>query len=519
MRKICLIAALLVSTCWAYSQQVETARYEVPRWGRDQSFHFESFHEQGGMAVVETDQTNEEKQRLWNFVTLDTSLYELRSDLVPLPEKMTFFDSKSSDRWAAFVFLDEKQQRSDSVVFWVVSYNRLEQEFNTFIGRLPERSILQSMALIDGTLMMAVNNKGGGGFLSQYDLDHNRHRTITPGIDNDFILFQFVAMPETKEFVLAAREFVDKHYKATAFLVYSRDGLLLQSHRFENGENAGLGRMCFAFDRQHQLTVYATLERESNKKVTVEGMTEDFSKEAVGVTWIKFAFAGTQAKTYLFKNLPDIDQALTSSNRLKVKEELLKMQQGKKKEKDEITFQFYAPRLVDFAGNHVFVAEAFQPIYHTETRMDYGYYGIYRSYPVTYTIFDGYDFFSEILLSFDEEGELQWHHSVRFENDLCDDLWAHALEAVANDELLVASPGRQILRYEVFDTDGMPLLSQQLMPMDFLYPNDSFEEDYDLGLMPWYGSRFLVHGCQLVQNPALRNTRRTVFYVQKLQYE
>ena len=519
MRKICLIAALLVSTCWVYSQQVETARYEVPRWGKDQSFHFESFLELGGMAVVETDKTNEEKQRLWNFVTLDTSLYELRSDLVPLPEKMTFFDSKSSDRWAAFVFLDEKQQRSDSVVFWVVSYNRLEQEFNTFIGRLPERSILQSMALIDGTLMMAVNNKGGGGFLSQYDLDHNRHRTITPGIDNDFILFQFVAMPETKEFVLAAREFVDKHYKATAFVVYSRDGLLLQSHRFENGENAGLGRMCFAFDRQHQLTVYATLERESNRKVTVEGMTEDFSKEAVGVTWIKFAFAGTQAKTYLFKNLPDIDQALTSSNRLKVKEELLKMQQGKKKEKDEITFQFYAPRLVDFAGNHVFVAEAFQPIYHTETRMDYGYYGIYRSYPVTYTIFDGYDFFSEILLSFDEEGELQWHHSVRFENDLCDDLWAHALEAVANDELLVASPGRQILRYEVFDTDGMPLLSQQLMPMDFLYPNDSFEEDYDLGLMPWYGSRFLVHGCQLVQNPALRNTRRTVFYVQKLQYE
>ena len=519
MRKFCLIAALLVSTCWAYSQQVETARYEVPRWGRDQSFHFESFRQQGGMAVVETDQTNEEKQRLWDFVTLDTSLYELRSDLVPLPEKMTFFDSKSSDRWVAFVFVNEKQQRSDSVVFWVVTYQRIDQEFNTFTGRLPERSVLQSIALIDGTLMMAVNNKGGGGFLSQYDLDHNRQRTITPGIDNDFILFQFEAFPDSKEFVLAAREFVDKHYRATSFFVYSRDGLLLKSHRFENGENAGLGRMCFAFDGQHQLTVYATLERESNKKVTVEGMTEDFSKEAVGVTWIKFAYTGLQVKTYLFKNLPDIDQALTSSDRLRVKEELLKMQQGKKKEKGEISFQFYAPRLVDFAGNHVFVSEAFQPIYHTETRMDYGYYGIYRSYPVTYTVFDGYDFFSEILLSFDEEGELQWHTSVKFENDLCDDLWAHAWEAVAHDELLVASPGRQVLRYEVFDTDGASLLSQQLMPMDFLYSTDSFEEDYDAGIMPWYGDRFLVHGCQLVQNPRLRNTRKVVFYVQKIQYE
>ena len=519
MRKICLIAVLLVSTCWVFSQQVETARYEVPRWGKNQGFHFESFGEQGGMAVVETDQTNEEKQRLWNFVALDTSLYELRSDLVPLPERMTFFDSKSSDRWAAFVFLDGQQHRSDSVGFWVVTYNRVEQEFGTFIGKLPERSVVQSISLIDGTLMLAVNNKGGGGFLSQYDLDHHRQRTITPNISNDFILFQFEAKPDSKEFILAAREFVDKHYKATSFFVYSRDGLLLKTHRFENGDNAGLGRMCFAFDRQHQLVVYATLERESNRKVTVEGMTEDFSKEAVGVTWIKFATGGAQSKTYLFKNLPDIDQALTSANRLKVKEELLKMQQGKKKEKGEITFQFYAPRLIEFAGNHVFVAEAFQPIYHTETRMDYGYYGIYRSYPVTYTIFDGYDFFSEILLAFDEEGELQWHNSVKFENDLCDELWAHGLEAVVYDELLVISPAQQILRYEVFDAEGVSLLNQQMMPMDYLYSTDSFEEDYYFGIKPWFGNRFYVDGCQLVQNPRLRNTRRTVFYVQKLQYE
>jgi hypothetical protein len=519
MRRFCLIAVLLVSTCCAKAQQVETARYEVLRWGKDQSCHFESFGEQGGMMVAETDKTNEEKQRLWEFVALDTSLYDQRSDLIPLPDKLALFDSKSSSRWAVFVFENEKQRRSDSVALLMVTYNREKQEFNTFTDWLPERSLIQSMALIDGNLMLAVNSKGGGGFLAYYDLDHQRRKTISPAITNDYILFQFAAIPETKEFVLAAREFEEKHYKATSFLVYSKEGLLSQSHRFENGENAGLGRMCFAFDRMHQLTVYSTLERESNKKVTVEGMTEDFSKEAVGVTWIKFASGGLQTKSYLFKNLPEIDQALTSSDRLKVKEELLKMQQGKKKEKGEITFQFYAPRLVEFGGNHVFVAEAFQPIYHTETRMDYGYYGYYRSYPVSYTIFDGYDFYSEILLSFDENGELQWHTSVKFENDLCDKLWAHAMESVSHDELLVASPGQQTLRYEVFDTDGTLLLNQQVTPLDFLYGTDSFEDEYEAELLPWYGNCFLVHGCQMVQNPALRTTQRTVFYVQKIQYE
>lgn len=490
MRRICLIAALLVSTC-CLAQQVETARYEVSRWGRDQDCYFESFRDAGGMMVVETEKTDETKQRLWEFVTLDTSLYDLQHDLIPLPDRLTFFGSGSSSRWAAFIFLDEKQHKSDSVAFWVVAFDRSQLEFNTFTGKLPERSVLQSMALIDGTLMLSVNNKGGGGNLVQYDLDHHWHRTLTPQVGDDFILFHLATMPDSKEFVLAVREFADKRYKATVFFVYSREGLLVKSHRFENGENTSLGRMCFAFDAQHQLMVYSTLESEGGKKVSVEGMTEDFSKEAIGVTWIKFAASGTQSKIWLFKDLPDIGEA----------------------------FQCYTPRLTDFAGRHVLAVEAFQPVYHTETRMEYGHYGFYRAYPVNYTVFDGFDFFGEVLLVFDDEGELQWHTSLKFENALCAGLYAHVTEAVVGDELLVASPGQQTLRYTVFDEVGVRLWDQEVMPLDYLYRTDSLEDEYEAGIIPWYGSRFLIRGCQQLQNPSLRATRRTVFYVQKIQYE
>lgn len=519
MRRFILIVILAISTCWACAQQVETARYEVDRWNKDQGFGFVSFGEQGGMVVTETAKTDDKKNRLWNFISLDTSLYETKSDLIPLPDKLALFDAESSDRWAAFVFVDGKQHKSDSVVFWVVAYNRGEQAFSTFFGRFPERTMLLSAALVDGTLMLAANGHSGDGFLAQYNLDNSSHRTITPAIGNEFMLFQLAAMPETGTFVLAVREFVEKRYKATGFFVYSKDGHLMQSHRFENGENAGLGRMCFAFDGARRLTVFATLERENNRKVTAEGMAEDFSREAVGVTWIKFAPEGPQSKTYLFKNLPDIEEALTSSDRLRVREEMLKMQQGKKKEKGEIVFQFYTPRLTSFGETHVFAAEAFQPVFHTETRMEHGYHGFYGTFPVNYTVFDGYDFFSEILLAFDDHGELLWHNTLRFENDLCWVLSAHAMESVVDDELLVCSPCHNALRYEVFDTDGTRLLTMQTTPLDFLYRTDSFEDEYNAGLRPWYGDRFLVHGCQVVQNPKLRNTHRTVHYLQKIQYE
>lgn len=517
MRRFGFIVLLLISTCCALAQQVETARYEVPRWSKNQGCHFESFQQKGGMMVYETDKTDEEKNRLWNFVTLDTSLYEQRSDLIPLPDDYVFFDAGSSSQWAAFVFVEEKPSRSDSVSFYVVTYHRADQEFSTFLGKLPECSVLHAMGLLDGTLMLAANGKTGGGFLAQYDLNRTTHRFITPNIGNDFILFQFKVLPEDGVFVLAAREFVEKHYKATAFMVYSKDGALLRSHRFDNPENAGLGRMCFAFDEARQLTVYATLEREGNKKISVEDMADDFSKEAVGVTWIKFAHDGMRTKTWLFKDFPEIEQALTASDRLRFRGEMLKIQQGKKKEQGEIAFQFYEPRLVKYGDGYVFAVEAFQPIFHTETRMEYSYH--YGSFPMSYTVFDGYDFFSEILLSVDSDGRLLWFNAVRFENELCDALYAHSFESVSHDELVVVSPGRHALRYEVFDTDGAVLLSQEMTPLDFLYSDDSFDDEYSAGVDRWYGDRFLIHGCQIVQNPALRNTRRVVFYVQKVQYE
>lgn len=516
MKRIALVIALLLAVCCGFAQDAEVARYEVTRWGKDQGASYVSFQEAGAMVVVETDQTDDEKNRLWNFITLDSSLYEQRSDMIPLPGKMRLFDSKSSARWAAFLFVDEKHARSDSIPFYVVAYDRSEHRYNTFSDRLPERSVPHAMALLDGTLMLTVNNKSGKGFLLQCDLEDHRMRTVSPGVDGDYVLFQLSADAREGVFVLAVREYVEKRYKATSFWVYSRSGALLQRHRSENGENAALGRMGFSFDALHQLTVISTLERENNKKVDVEGVTEDFDRIAVGVTWIKYASEGTLTRTYLFKDLPDIDKALTASDRLRVREELLKMQRGKKREKGEIALQFLTPRLTRYEGLEVFAAEAFRPVFHTETRMDYGFYGAYPRY---YTVFDGYDFFSEILMAFDEEGALAWHTSLRFENDLTEELKPHATELVSHDELVVVSPGRHVLRYAVFDRDGTALVDQQSLKLEYLLGADTFEDEYVAGVDPWFGDRFLVHGCQILQNGLLRTPRRTVFYLQKVKYE
>ena len=519
MKKLFFILVSLFVICRVPAQQIEPARYEVGRWSKDQGCHFESFGAKGGILVSQTDRTDEHKSQLWNFALLDSSLYEMRTDLIPLSSRMSFAGSASDDDFAVFLFTNDKLKKTDTISFCAICFNRKDLTYKSFGEMLPEKTVIHSLEVVDGNMMMAVNDKTGNGTLLFFDLNSNSYRSVNPSLANSFILFQTASFQKQHCFVVAAREYENKRYVATSFLVYSPSGALLQKHRYENGENAGLGRMCFDFDENQRLVVMGTLEQESNKKVDLEGVTENFDKISVGVVWIRFD-GMAQTKAYLFKNMPEIELALTASDRVRVREERLKSGKNKEKEKKEIAFQFLTPRLTHYGDLSVFAAEAFVPEYHTETRMNYGYgFGFYGAHPYTYTIFDGYDFISEILLAFDKDGDLKWQTSVKFDNYLTYDLTRHCGEAVCHDELVVTSSCENALRYVVFDADGQPLLNQQSADIEPMHGADYVEDEYFAQIEPWFGSRFLIFGCQAIQNGVLPTPHRTVFFLQKVQYE
>lgn len=470
--------------------------------------------------VIETEKTDKDKRRLWNFACLDTALYETRSDLIPLPDKLKFVDAGNDRRFATFLFVNNGNKKAaDSLDFLVVSFNREEKTYQTFWDRWPDKSVPLSVEVVDGTMMLALNNKNGNGSLYFYDLTDNQCRTIKPSSSGDFVLFQTEAFAKEHCFVVVAKEFENKRFASTSFLVYSPTGNLQSSAHYENIPNAALGRMGFRFDENRNLVVIGTLERESNRKVNLEGVTENFDKESVGVVWLRFASGTPDAKVFLFKDMPEIEHALTASDRVRLREEKLKNQNKENPTRGEIAFQFLTPRLTDFGDLTVFAAEAFIPCYHTETRMNYGYYRYYGGYPYSYTVFDGYDFFSEIILAFDRDGHLQWQQSVKFDNELTYDLYSHSAESACYDELIVASPYRNKLRYTAFDGQGQPLMNLQEEKLAPLHGADYVEDEYFAQFEKWYGSRFLVYGSQIIQNSTQPKARRTVFYLQKVQYD
>ena len=518
MKKLLLIAILFL-TGVASAQQAEPVRYEVNRWNRDQDFHFQSFGEDGGLVLYETEKTDKEKHRLWSFACVDSSLYETRSDMIPLPDKLKFVDSGSDGHFAAFLFInDGNKKAADSLDFLVVSFNREEKSYQTFWNKWPEKSVPLSVEVAGGTMMMALNNKSGNAALYFYDLSNLQFRMVTPSSGSN-ILFQTEAFGQEGRFVVAVKEYEDKRFVSTLFQVYSPLGNVQGSYHYENISNAALGRMVFRYDALQNLVVIGTLERETGRKVNLEGVTENFDKESLGVVWMRFVGATPESKVYLFKDMPEIEHALTASDRVKLREEKLKLSKKQKAVKGEVAFQFLTPRLTDFGDLTVFAVEAFMPYYHTETRMSYGYNGYYGGYPYTYTVFDGYDFFSEVLLAFDLEGNLKWQQSVKFDNELTYNLYPHSSEGVCYDELVVASPYHNKLRYIALDKDARFLMNQQDEKLAPRHGGDYVEDEYYAEMTKWYGNRFLILGSQIIQNSSHPQAKRSVFYLQKVQYD
>ena len=503
----------------AFAQQTEPARYEVDRWSKDQGCHFQPFGEAEGILAYETDRTDKMKHRLWSFACLDSSLYETRSDLIALPDKLKFVASDGDSRHVAFLFAnDGNKKAADTLDFIVVSFNCAEKTYQTFWNKWPEKSVPLSVAVADGTMMMALNNKSGNGALYFYNLTDNSFRSVTPS-SGSFILFQTEAFPKEHCFVVAVREYEDKHFVSTSFLVYSSDGSLRGKYRYDNIPNAALGRMVFRFDENRNLVVIGTLERETGRKVDLEGVTENFDKESLGVVWMRFAGTTSDSKIYLFKDMPEIEHALTATDRVRLREEKLKNQKKDNPQRSEIAFQFLTPRVTDIGDLTVFAAEAFMPYYHTETRMNYGYRGYYGGYPYTYTVFDGYDFFSEILLAFDAEGGLRWQQSVKFDNELTYNLFPHASEGVCYDEVVVVSPLRNTLRYIAFSKEAQVLMNQQSEKLAPIHGADFVEDEFFAQMVKWYGNNFLIYGSQIIQNSSQPQARRSVFFLQKVQYD
>lgn len=514
MKKLTLISCLIcLCTGIVKAQNGEVARIELPLNAKSQQCGYVTMGRQGVLAFAENTTTAAKGMKEWGFIVTDTNLVEQNQFKATLDATLQMQSSTTSDQFAAVVFASNK--RSDSTLVNIIFYDISSGKFKTFATKLPPNISLLPAAAVANTLMMAYNFNNGGAFVSFYNTENGkaRHKNMQ---DVRFLIQNIEASTATKHFVVTLKEFEDRHSVATNFQIYKPDGIMEHSFSYPNSENATIGRSCSRIDDDGSLKVLATIERISSAKVSAKDFANNFDKVSVGVGWFCFAPEKTQSKIYLFKNIPDIDKALTPSNRLRVKQRQVQQKNDSTASKGEIGFQLLKPNLLSHNDTSIIALEAFVPFYHTETRTEFGYYG---SMPTTRTVFDGYDFYAHLLFAFNDNGNLIWHSHTKFDLPIDMALKRHTNEALCLDEIVTLSTSDNTLIYSITDLNGEKLLDEEQTTLPMMKKNDILATEYSSYIRHWYDNNFIVSGKQTVRNRMMRKAERNVFFLQKTLYE
>ncbi len=178
---------------------------------------------------------------------------------------------------------------------------------------------------------------------------------------------------------------------------------------------------------------------------------------------------------------------------------------GKNVELDYLLY-LHAPLLL--ADRTVFVAEAYQPIYHTVTRTSTSTVGGKTTTTTTTTVvFDGYLFTHAVVAAFDADGDLLWDASAPIGNVLLPRVQPVVAVVPSADALTLMYASNKTIYSIVADASGVTGERGEQAPAA-QEEGESVKRGWSTRSVWWYDDVFLTWGYQKIKEDA---GKRTVF--------
>lgn len=165
------------------------------------------------------------------------------------------------------------------------------------------------------------------------------------------------------------------------------------------------------------------------------------------------------------------------------------------------------------------LGEVYTRLVNTTTEMYYDAYG--RMVPYTRTYFEGFRFRDGFLARFDSLGHAVSETVFDLDrNRRYDDLTEYSQWAAdSTGRTLYVYPIDDQLAYRVLGSVYGASDEPTAFQLPLLYQYDKVQKSWGGVLTPWYGRHFLAFGYQQIRNTRLSQSRRNVFYLQKITVE
>ncbi|MDD4373608.1 MAG: hypothetical protein PHG67_06800 [Bacteroidales bacterium] len=498
------------------AQEYEPVRLELPARIDSKSYGYELLGVEGLMLFYESRELDENNRRNWYFSKLDTNLTEKWVKLVALSEGMRIHKILSTEERLVVLFLNNTGKKQDPIPYEIISFHLKNEKFSLMGGVFPAQSEISKLAAYGDKLMIGVNLADNLADLLFFNLSDGSLTPIDILSEGQYLIQEIDVISDSRKFGVFLKRFGSKRFEADIFLIFDSNGQLINRFEIADEQHRFLASVGF-YGHGEEIVAIGTYEREKSKPTALKNAQETTAREAAGLFYLQLKPNGQSSIQYHpFAGLPNIDNALASEDLMRYRQQ---QSRGKASmEEADIAFQFYEPQLINQDSLLLFSAEAFRPRYRVESRIDYDFYG--RPIPYTYTIFEGYQFFSTILVSFNTEGGVNWLNTFQIRDLKSYELERHVNVSANQGEVLAAFYNEGVLHSKLFDLEGGLIGEVARTNLDLRFSNDRLLEENFGRLDYWYSNYFVVTANQKINNSRLvSNNPRSVFFIQKIAFE
>jgi len=501
----------------SYAQKLLPVRLEIPGDIDVESYHTELLGEQGVLVYYQTNETDEKGNVLWDFALLDNKLKQKWIKSLPLGRTLLLSSVTSDDGKVYFLFKNHEKVSRDYDIYEIVIFNKKKEHFTNVSGSIPYKSDIAGFKVIMNTACIGLKLKNQNADLAFVDLVSGAIQPVHLDMENSALIETMHVDRKTKQFYIVAKYYNSVTFFKDIIYLFDRSGKELDKLAVEYPDNKKLPRNYrFASISKNSLTLLGTYDLITAKRPSWNSVSEyensDDETLTAGIFYLNF-INGKQKKL-LFYDFTKFDNTYYSSHGKEVH-----VYKGKS-DNSRLVKVFYkigVPEIVTLGNETVLYVELFKPVYKTETRMDYDFYG--RQYPVTYQVFDGYEYYDVIFAGISSDGTLLWNNDFSIDNLKSHSLDDHVI-AVADKQLLtMAYVDNGKIVSQTFDKNR-DLSEKESVSLETLYAKDRIIQDENSTLKYWYGDYYLVSGYQKLKNRTLDDkSNRTVFFINKIAFK
>lgn len=497
-----LPVAFITSTT---AQNSRPMRIEIPVQEEEQPFQVMALGVNGILLYYQVRQEADRKEFKWVFSLYDINLTHQWTRDYPLPEEFSYAFS-SIDGHIITLGFQNTSKRGNGSLLSMLFIDIQTATIQSAEESLPEKSVITMAKVMNGYCIVGIQGKDDHSSVLIRKQDGHFRKLITPSASGKSMIKSIERLPNGSGFSLALEHFSSRKVSEILWEHYSFLGTTLRTMSIKPASSGNsLNTLKTVPLAAGTNLVFATYYNQKDKDFSdVENKAEESTGFYTGLLLEDSIIAEHFYNFLSFKNF---------FNRMRGNQAIYDARSVKKDKEVSSDYRLLLHDVMPYDSGFLLLGEAYYPEYHTITRWTYDYYG--HMVPTYYTVFDGYRYNNAFICGFDSSGTLLWENSMEF-NDLLTMKLRQRVSLLFDGEEIIMAYGTDGKVASKVIRKNETLDGIEYAALENLDPYDKVSDNKECILSHWYDNTYLSFGYQEIKNARRTDSRRTVFYINKL---